>query len=63
MKNNPEHERMARQLRDVFLEQANADPAALIGTGKYDLCRQLIEPPQVLPATPVVSTPHLLTAA
>lgn len=36
----------ARELRDRYLEQINADPSALLPAGKYDMARQLEAPRQ-----------------
>jgi hypothetical protein len=62
MKNNPQHERMARELRDRWLERVNSDATALLSAGKYDLRRVLQEMQMEMPQLPA-SPPKLLEAA
>jgi hypothetical protein len=61
VKNDPRHVAAARELRDRWLERANADPSALLSAGKYDVSRALtgagvslrgaeIDPVRALPA-------------
>ena len=41
-KADPRHVALARELRDKWLEQANAEPGLLLPRGKYDVSRQLV---------------------
>jgi hypothetical protein len=41
-KNDPKLVAAARELRDRWLEHANADPSMLLPTGKYDVARALV---------------------
>jgi hypothetical protein len=57
VKNDPKLIAAARELRDRWLEQVNADPSVLLSNGKYDVTRPLLRASQATPPTP------LLTAA
>jgi hypothetical protein len=58
VKNDPRHVAAARELRDRWLERVNADPSALVSSGKYEVARlvdesggQVSKPvPRLLPA-------------
>src|SRR5688572_26467179 len=50
----------ARELRDRWLEQVNADPAMLIAAGKYDVGKP---PPQHSPGIPGEGVKAMLPAA
>jgi hypothetical protein len=41
VKNDPRFVAAARELRDRWLEQVNADPSALSSQGKYDVSKEL----------------------
>jgi hypothetical protein len=56
-KNDPKYVAAARELRDRYLEQVNADRLLPSASGKYDVSRQLAAAPTEL--TPKI----LLTAA
>jgi hypothetical protein len=55
-KNDPRLVAAARELRDRWLEHANANPAALVANGKYDVTRQIADrrvgDVEVLPVLP-----------
>jgi hypothetical protein len=47
VKADPKLVAAARELRDRWLERVNADPAALLPEGKYDVGRRMSEPVQI----------------
>lgn len=58
VKNDPRHVAAARELRDRWLEHANADPSALVSAGKYDVSKRLAAPAdQVGTAIPALPAP------
>lgn len=50
VKNDPRYVAFARELRDRYLDQVNADPGLLLPAGKYEVARAL--PDGTAPATP-----------
>jgi hypothetical protein len=60
-KNHPRLVAAARELRDRWMEQVNADPAALLSEGKYDVSRALIDARVTAPATD--REPHIVDEA
>jgi hypothetical protein len=47
VKNDPRLVAAARELRDRWLEQVNADPSALSSQGKYEVSRAIAEAAQI----------------
>ncbi len=56
-KADPRHVALARELRDKWLEQANAEPGLLLPRGKYEVSRQLVTraAPVPLPSLPAAA--------
>jgi hypothetical protein len=64
VKNDPRLVAAARELRDRWLEQVNADPSALSSQGKYDVSKGLMiaavrKSPPLTPSLPAMAT-HLI---
>jgi hypothetical protein len=65
-KNDPRLVAAARELRDRWLEHANAHPEALVANGKYDVTRQIADmrmsTVEIAGATPALPVPQLAAA-
>jgi hypothetical protein len=62
--NDPRMVAAARELRDRWLEEVEANPLVLTANGKYDVCRQIAGPAMSgEPATVIVQETKLLEAA
>jgi hypothetical protein len=62
VKNDPKYVAAARELRDRWLEQVNADPSSLLSDGKYDVNRALESPERmavISPLAPALSAPAI----
>jgi len=52
----------ARELRDRWLERVNADPSALLASGKYEVCKELTAPPAPPPSQQMLQLPQPVAA-
>jgi hypothetical protein len=59
VKNDPRLVAAARELRDRWLEQVNADPSVVISSGKYDVTKEFAAAPE----NDVLQLPHPIAAS